>query len=124
MKQETQEEGERKPEMKAESEGPKPEMKAETEPEKTDYDEDFYFSDTAEISSNAFETVDTESTSENERDTNCIEIQPLVSIDPTDHDIRFLVKLSQVLQQSSAIESFHPPPSSMSNEAQVRSPSI
>ena len=124
LKQETQEEGERKPEMKTESGGPKPEMKAESEPEKTDHGEDFYFSDTAEISSNAFETVDTESTSENERDTNCIEIQPLVSIDPTDHDIRFLVKLSQILQQSSAIESFHPPPNSMSNEAQVRSPSI
>ena len=82
-----------------------------------------YFSDTAEISSNAFETVDTDSTTENEYDINCIEIQPLVSIDPTDHDIRFLVKLSQILQQSSVIESFHPAPSSMSNKAQVRLPS-
>ena len=98
-------------------------MKAESEPEKTDHGEEFYFSDTAEISSNAFDTVHTESTTENEQDTNCIEIQPLVSIDPADHDIRFLVKLSQILQQSSVIESFHPGPSSVSNKAQVRSPS-
>ena len=104
-------------------EGPKPEMKGESEPEKTDHGEDFYFSDTAEISSNAFETVDIESTAENEHDPNCTEIQPLVSIEPTDHDIRFLVKLSQILQQSSVIESFYPAPSSMSNKAQVRSPS-
>ena len=103
-------------------EGPKLEMKAESEPEKTDHGEDFYFSDTGEISSNAFDTVDTESTTENEHDTNCIEIQP-VSIDPTDHDIRFLVKLSQILQQTSVIESFHPAPSSMSDKAQVRLPS-
>ena len=80
-------------------EGPKPEMKGEPEPEKTDCGEDFYFSDTAEISSNAFETVDTENTTENEHDTNCIEIQPCVSIDLTDHDIRFLVKLSQIFSR-------------------------
>ena len=82
-----------------------------------------YFSDTAEISSNAFEIVDTESTTENEHDTNCTEIQPLVSIDRTDHDIRFLVKPSQILLQSSVTEGFHPAPSSISNKAQVRSPS-
>ena len=98
-------------------------MKAESEPEKTDHGEDFYFSDTAEISSNASETVDTESTTENEHDTNCIEIQPSVSMDPTDHDNRLLVKLSQILLQTSVIESFHPAPNSMSDKAQVRSPS-
>ena len=115
-----QEESER---LNRHEEGPKPEMKAESEPEKTDHSEDFYFSDTAEMSSNAFETVDTESTTEHEHDTNCIEIQPSVSMNPTDHDIRFLVKLSQILQQTSVIESFHPAPSSMSDKAQVRSPS-
>ena len=46
-------------------------MKAESEPEKTDHGEDFYFSDTAEISSTASETVDIESTTENEHGTNC-----------------------------------------------------
>ena len=102
---------------------PKLEMKAESEPEKTDHGEDFYFSDTAEISSNASETVNTESTTENEHDTNCIEIQPSVSMDPTDHDNRLLAKLSQIPQQTSVIESFHPAPSSMSDKAQVRSPS-
>ena len=96
-------------------------MTAESEPEETDHGKDIYFSDTAEISSNAFETADTESTTENEHDTDCIEIQPLVSIAPTDH-ISFLVKLNQILQQPSVIESFHPAPSSMSNKAQVRSP--
>ena len=55
-------------------EGPKPEMKAESEPEKTDHGEDFYFSDTAEISNNDFETADTASTTENEHDTNRIEL--------------------------------------------------
>ena len=98
-------------------------MKGESEPEQTDHGEDFYFSDTAEISSNASETVDTESTTENEHDTNCIEIQPSVSIDLTDHDIRSFVKLSQILQQTSVIESFHLAPSSMSDKAQVRLPS-
>ena len=107
-KQEMQEKANR---LNRHEEGPKPEMKAESEPEKTDHGEDFYFSDTAEISSNAFETVDTESTTENEHDPNCIEIQPSVSIDPTDHDTRFLVTLSQILQQTSVIESFHPAPS-------------
>ena len=120
LKKEMQEETER---LNRHEEGPNLEMKAESEPEKTDHGEDFYFRDTAEISSNAFETVDTESTTENEHDTNCIEIQPSVSIDPTDHDNRLLVKLSQILQQTSVIESFHPAPSSMSDKAQVRSPS-
>ena len=67
-------------------------MKAESEPEKTDHGEDFYFSDTAEISSNASETVDRESTTETEHDTNCIEIQPSVSMDPTDHDTQITCK--------------------------------
>ena len=61
LKQGMQEESER---LNRHEEGPKPEMKAESEPEKTDHGEDFYFSDTAEMSSNAFETVDTESTTE------------------------------------------------------------
>ena len=117
LKQEMQEEAEW---LNRHEEVPKPEMKGESEPEKTDCGEDFYFSDTAEISSNAFETVDTENTTENEHDTICIEIQPSVSIDPTDHDIRFLVKLSQILQQASVIESFHSAPNSMSDKAQVK----
>ena len=50
LKQEMQEETNR---LNRHEEGPKPEMKAESEPEKTDHGEDFYFSDTAEISSNA-----------------------------------------------------------------------
>ena len=45
--------------LKRHEERPKPELEAESEPEKTDHGEDFYFSDTAEISSDAFETVDT-----------------------------------------------------------------
>ena len=48
-----QEEAER---LNRHEEGPKPEMKAESEPEKTDHGEDIYFSDTAEISSNTFES--------------------------------------------------------------------
>ena len=63
LKQEMQEEAER---LNRHEEGPKPEMKAESE--KTDCGEDFYFSDTAEISSNAFETVDAESTRESRTD--------------------------------------------------------
>ena len=104
-------------------EGPEPEMKAESEPKKADYGEDFYLSNAVEISNIDFKAADTESTSENEHDTNSIETRPPVSIDPADHNISFLIKLSQILQQSSLIESFHPTSSSLSNKSQVRSPS-
>ena len=61
---------------------------------------DFYFGDAVEIPSNDCETDDTESTTENEHDTNCTNTQPPFRKDPTDHDISFLVKLSQILQQT------------------------
>ena len=80
-------------------------MEIEPEPEISYHGEVLYCGDALKSFSKDFKTVD--STTQNEQDTNCIGAQPPVGIDPTDYDTNFLVKLSQVLQQSGVKESVH-----------------